>query len=316
MKFYIDNNSSTPVANQIQEQIKLAVMMGVFRNGDTLPSIRDIEKQTGINRSQIHKAYLALRRSGLLVLTRGKGTVVATSSDSPRSVEENCRKLSQTIITKVLQMGLSPTAFARYLSRHAQESEHNAPLILYVDTHTEIAEQTAEEISRLWQVPVRGLAIWDLKGALGRGTVHHKILVNHVMCDNVRSMLSKNKSDVIPVELRSSSISHEAMEKIQSNSSLVVIHRPQFSHSAKFILSGIRQLLEPRGVMISSCPVRDVSDFRKLVRKSGYDYYVAGPLVRGDVPPELRQDPRVLQIHAQLDPASLETARIRAGVIM
>jgi GntR family transcriptional regulator len=316
MKFYIDKNSSTPVASQVQEQIKLAVMMGVFRNGDTLPSIRDIEKQTGINRSQIHKAYLALRRSGLLVLTRGKGTVIATSPESPRSVEEDCRKLSKNVIARVLQMGLSPTAFARYLSRQAQEHEHNTPLILYVDTHAEMAEQTAEEISLLWHVPVHGVGIWDLKASMGPGRGRHKILVNHVMCDNVRSMLARNKSDVIPVELRSSSLSGEDLGRIQSNSSLVVFHRPQFSHSAKFILTGIRQLLEPRGVMISSHPVRDVSEFRKLVLKSEYDYYVAGPLVRGDVPPELRQDPRVLQIHAQLDAASLETARIRAGVIM
>ena len=54
MQFYIDKHSSIPVANQIQEQIKLAVMAGDFRNGDTLPSIRDIEKQTGVNRSHIH----------------------------------------------------------------------------------------------------------------------------------------------------------------------------------------------------------------------------------------------------------------------
>jgi GntR family transcriptional regulator len=316
MKFYIDNHSSTPVASQIQEQIKLAVMMGIFRNGDTLPSIRDIEKQTGINRSQIHKAYLALRRSGLLVLTRGKGTVVATSPDSPRSVDENCRKLSKQIITKVRQMGLSPTAFARYLSRQSQENEHNSPLIFFVDTHVEIAQETAEEISWWWQVPVRGLAIWDLKSTIGRGSSRHKILVNHVMCDNVRSMLPRNKSDVIPVELHSANLFPKALEQIPTNSSVVVIHRPQFSHSVKLILAGIRKLLEPKGIMISACSVRDVSDFRKLVDGSDHDYYVAGPLVRGDVPPELRQDPRILQIQAQLDPASLETARMRAGVIM
>ncbi len=316
MKFYIDKNSSTPIASQIQEQIKLAVMMGIFRNGDTLPSIRDIEKQTGINRSQIHKAYLALRRSGLLVLTRGKGSVVATATDSPRSIDENCRKLSSKIVSRVRQMGLSPTAFARYLGRHSQESERNAPFILYVDTHEEIAAQTAEEISRLWQVPVTGLALRDLKAAAGRGAARRKILANHVMCDEVRSLVSRNKSDVIPVEVRSSELTTGIVEKIKSNSSVVVIHRPQFSHSAQFILVGIRKQLEPRGITVTSCSVRDRSDFRKLVKSSQYDYYVAGPLVRGDVPPEMRQNPCVLQIQAQLDPVSLETARIRAGVII
>jgi GntR family transcriptional regulator len=316
MKFYIDKNSSTPVASQIQEQIKLAVMMGIFRNGDTLPSIRDIEKQTGINRSQIHKAYLALRRSGLLVLTRGKGSIVATATDSPRSIDENCRKLSGKIISRVRRMGLSPTAFARYLGRHSQESERNAPFILYVDTHAEIAEQTAEEISRLWQVPVAGLALQDLRGAVGRTAARRKILVNHVMCDEVRSMISRNKSDVIPVEVRSSELTAGIVEKIKSSSAVVVIHRPQFSHSAQFILAGIRKQLEPRGITVSSCSVRDMPDFRELVRSSRYDYYVAGPLVRGDVPPEMRQNPRVLQIQAQLDTASLEVARIKAGVII
>ena len=111
MEFYLDKSSSTPVANQIQEQIKLAVMMGIFRDGDTLPSIRDIEKQTGINRSQIHKAYLGLRQSGLLVLTRGKGTVVVAATDSPRIIDENCRKLSRNIILESPPNGRLPDGF-------------------------------------------------------------------------------------------------------------------------------------------------------------------------------------------------------------
>ena len=92
MEFHIEKHSSTPVSKQIEEQIKLAVMIGVFRNGDTLPSLRDIERQTGINRSQIHKAYQDLRKSGLLVLTRGKGSVITTATDYPKSLNENYAK--------------------------------------------------------------------------------------------------------------------------------------------------------------------------------------------------------------------------------
>jgi len=56
--------------------------------------------------------------------------LVATATDSPRTVDENCRKLSKSIISKIRQMGLSPTAFARYLSRYAQENERNTPFII------------------------------------------------------------------------------------------------------------------------------------------------------------------------------------------
>jgi GntR family transcriptional regulator len=314
MEFYIDHNSSIPVANQIQEQIKLAVMMGVFRKGDTLPSIRDIEKQTGINRSQIHKAYLALRKSGLLVLTRGKGSVVAAATESPRSVDENCRKLSKKIVSRVRQMGLSPTAFARYLSRHAQESERNAPFIIYVDTHEEAAAQTAEEISKLWQVPVIGVALDDLKAAVGKAATRRKILATHLMCDTVRTMLSRNKSDVIPVELRGSR--NIDLGSIKPNSSVLIIHLPQPSHRLQFILAEIRKDLEPREIKVSSAAVKNMPEFRELLKNSKFDFYLVGPGVRTEVPPEMRQDPRILQMEAQLDPASLEVARIRAGVII
>jgi GntR family transcriptional regulator len=316
MEFYIDKHSSIPVANQIQEQIKLAVAMGKFRDGDTLPSIRDIEKQTGINRSQIHKAYLGLRQSGLVVLTRGKGTVVATATDSPRAIDESCRKLSKNIISKVRRMGISPTAFGRYLSRYAQESERNAPFIMYVDIHEELTKERADEISQLWQVPVLGVALRDLKAAITRHPGRVKILASHLRCDSVRAMLPRNKSDAIPIEIHESEPAIKIVEKIKPNSSVLILYMPQPSHQVQFILSGLRRLMEPRGIRISSCSVRSRSHVRELLSKSEYDYYFIGPAARGEVPPELRNDPRILLTHSQLDPASLETARIRAGVII
>jgi GntR family transcriptional regulator len=316
MEFYIDKHSPTPVSAQIQEQIKLAVMMGVFRKGDTLPSIRDIEKQTGVNRSQIHKAYLEMRKAGLLVLTRGKGSIVATATEAPRSIDGNCRKLSKTIVSRVRRMGLSPTAFARYLSRYAQETERNLPLILYVDIHEEIASQMAEEVSRLWQVPVAGMALRNLKPAAGKGAPRHKILVNHIMYDSVTSILPRKKSDIISVEWSSTEQTEKVMQGVKPNSSVLVIHHAQPHHNLQFILARIRKQWESQGITIASASVRSMSGFRKLLNKSQYDYYLVGPRARGDVPRDLRQDPRVLQLVPQLDPASLEIARIRAGVII
>ena len=65
MEFYLDKNSTIPIIKQIQEQIKLSIAMGVLKRDDILPTIREVEKQTGINRGQVHRAYLALHQSGL-----------------------------------------------------------------------------------------------------------------------------------------------------------------------------------------------------------------------------------------------------------
>ncbi len=85
MEFQIEKNSPVPIIKQIQEQIKLSIAMGMLKRGDILPPIREVEKQTGINRGQIHRAYLALRESGLLSPAPGKRIAVAVSAAAPES---------------------------------------------------------------------------------------------------------------------------------------------------------------------------------------------------------------------------------------
>lgn len=316
MEFYIEKNSSTPVIKQIEEQIKWAVMMGIFRNGDTLPSIRDIEKQTGVHHSQIHKAYLALRRSGLVVLTRGKGSVISTASESPRVVNENCFELSRKMVAKARRLGLSPTAFARYFSRYSHESERKMPFISYVDDNEEIATQTADEISQLWQVPVKALTYRELKTAISRGSATQKIMVNHVMSDLVSSLLPRKKSAVIPVEVRISEQTVKLLSDIKPGASILLLHLPQPPHRLQYMIGQLRRLVPAPDVKISSRSVREVPDLNELLNSAQYDHYLIGPGARGHVPPEMKNNPRVVQIVPQLDPASLETARIRAGVVI
>ena len=316
MEFYIEKHSSTPAVKQIEEQIRFAVMMGIFRNGDTLPSIRDIEKQTGIHHSQIHKAYLALRRSGLLILTRGKGSVISTATDAPRSIGENCHKLSRQVTAKARQMGLSPTAFARYLSRHAQEDERKSPFIFYVDVNEEVASQTAADISRLWQVPVKGVTFHELTTMAAGDDSAQRILVNHILYENVRSEFRGKKSAIIPVEERASEQTIKLLSEIKPDSSVLLVHLPQPSHRLHYMIEQLKKLIKSPGVKVSSTSIRDVSGFSELVKTFRHDYYLVGPGVRGEVPHEMRQNPRILQIIPQLDPTSLETARIKAGVVI
>ncbi len=316
MEFYIEKHSSTPVVAQIEEQVKFAVMMGILRNGDTLPSIRDIEKQTGVHHSQIHKAYLALRRSGMLVLTRGKGSVISTATESPHTINENCLQLSRQITAEARRMGVSPTAFGRYLSRHAQESERNAPFISFVDFRGEIAVQTAAEISRLWQVPVTGLSFSEFKAAMKEGTLTPKILVNHVLHEYVRTLVSKRKVAAISVEVRVSERTIQQLAKIRPGSSVLLVHYSHPSHRVRYMIEQMRELIPSPDVRILSASIGRIPDLDELLGSPEYDYYLIGPGVRGEVPHDQRRNPRVVLIDPQLDLTSLESARIRAGVVI
>ena len=65
-----------------------------------------------------------------------------------------------------------------------------------------LAAHTADEISQLWQVPVLGVTLQGFEGGfIAKRPGRVKILVSHMMCDSVRAMLPRNKSDAIPIEL-------------------------------------------------------------------------------------------------------------------
>jgi DNA-binding transcriptional regulator YhcF (GntR family) len=316
MEFHIDKHSSIPAIAQIEEQIKLAIAMGTFRKGDTLPSIRDVEKQTGINRGIIYRAFLSLRRSGLLALTRGKGTVVAASISSNHLTNRKCLRLSESIISKVLQFGVSPTAFGRYLSRQALAVEKEEPLIAYVDRKKAVAERRSAEISRLWQVPVIGLSTSELKKALRNNPNLRKALCNHLNEKYVRSLKLDKKIDFIPIDVIYSEETIRDLSRIKSHSRILRVLAPPYIYSSRFIISQLRNWVRASHVEISSISASDISSYEKLLDGTRYDRVIVDRGVLANVPQKLQRSRRLLMLRFRFDSASLENARIRAGVII
>jgi hypothetical protein len=62
--------------------------------------------------------------------------------------------------------------------------------------------------------------------------------------------------------------------------------------------------------------VNEVADFSVLLNDSQYDRILVSPGARNKVPAEIQRSSRLLLLQMELDPAGLETARIRAGVIV
>jgi DNA-binding transcriptional regulator YhcF (GntR family) len=316
MRLHIEKHSSVPVVKQIQEQIKLSIAMGMLRTGDILPSIREIEKQTGINRGQIHRAYLALRQSGLLSPAPGKRTAVAVTAVAPHFINDKCQQLSRDVIKQIRRIGVPPTVFARYLSRNAQDNERRVPFIAYVDLEKEIALQRAEQVSQMWQVSVSGLTVEELKAAFDRGTGPRKVLVNHLIRDSIGSVPRGKKIDIIPIEIHYTKQTIRELGKVGANSFMLLVLPIHAVQGASFIVEQLHKWIKSRAAKISWIPVDDVADFEQLLKNSQYDRILVTPGARCKVPFELRLSSRILLLRMELDPGSLENARIRCGVII
>lgn len=77
----IDFQSDEAIYTQLCNQIIFGIATSQFRNGDTLPSVRVLADQIGINMHTVNKAYNVLKQEGYLKVNSRSGAVIAVDAD-------------------------------------------------------------------------------------------------------------------------------------------------------------------------------------------------------------------------------------------
>ena len=90
----IDFNSDEAYYIQLCNQIIIGIATERIREGDALPSVRQMAENIGINMHTVNKAYSVLRQEGFVKLDRRKGAVIALDIDKLRMIEEMRKELS------------------------------------------------------------------------------------------------------------------------------------------------------------------------------------------------------------------------------
>lgn len=83
----IDFNSNEAIYIQLRNQIVLGIATAEIREGDNLPSVRELAENIGINMHTVNKAYTILKQEGYVKLDRRRGAVVALDYDKIRAIE-------------------------------------------------------------------------------------------------------------------------------------------------------------------------------------------------------------------------------------
>ena len=84
----IDFNSDEAIYIQLRNQIILGIATSRIQEGDTLPSVRQLADNIGINMHTVNKAYSLLRQEGFVSIDRRKGAVICLDVDKIRATEE------------------------------------------------------------------------------------------------------------------------------------------------------------------------------------------------------------------------------------
>lgn len=84
----IDFNSDEAIYIQLRNQIIMGIATSSIQEGDTLPSVRQLADNIGINMHTVNKAYNVLRQEGFLQLDRRRGAVICIDVDKLQALED------------------------------------------------------------------------------------------------------------------------------------------------------------------------------------------------------------------------------------
>lgn len=107
MFYMMDFDSEEALYLQLRNQIILGIAKESIHEGDSLPSVRDMAENIGINMHTVNKAYLSLKADGYVRLDRRRGAVVSIDYDKIRAVSQLRETLTRALAEAVCK-DLSP----------------------------------------------------------------------------------------------------------------------------------------------------------------------------------------------------------------
>ena len=96
--FSLNYGDRRPLYQQIIEKYKELVLTGALKEGEKIPSVRELAATLAINSNTIQRAYRELENQGYILSVPAKGSFVAPvkAADLPR-LEELRRKLRELV---------------------------------------------------------------------------------------------------------------------------------------------------------------------------------------------------------------------------
>ena len=100
MWFNINMRSPVPIYKQIKRNIYKLLLRGEIKDGEMLPSIRDLASSIRVNPNTVARSYREMESEGIVVARQGLGYIIITNRNQIRKIilEELKKDLSDYLI--------------------------------------------------------------------------------------------------------------------------------------------------------------------------------------------------------------------------
>lgn len=113
MLIELDFSSDKPIYEQLYECIIISMAKGHLKAGDSLPSVRALAEEIGINLHTVNKTYNLLKEEGYVNIDRRKGAIINNLPIcSLEKAEASLSEPLTLLIAKAHLMGIDETTFS------------------------------------------------------------------------------------------------------------------------------------------------------------------------------------------------------------
>ena len=129
----LDFNSDIPIYTQIREQIIKSIASGDLKINESLPSVRNMAEEIGVNLHTVNKSYNLLKDDGYINIDRRKGAIVNKlpldkTSDNINKIES----MLDLLVAQSYLLGMSREEFLNYSNKLFDKYEVKDYEYLYI----------------------------------------------------------------------------------------------------------------------------------------------------------------------------------------
>ncbi len=119
MLIRLDPADARPIYQQIVDEVRRAVVLGMLAPEDPLPSVRALASELRVNPNTVQQAYRELERVEVAYSRRGQGTFVART-DAPAERESLARDVAERALRDARRYGIEPDELLAAIARAAE----------------------------------------------------------------------------------------------------------------------------------------------------------------------------------------------------
>jgi GntR family transcriptional regulator len=320
MRFYLDSASKIPVQVQLQDQIKLGIAVGRLRPGETLPSVRDLERDLGVGKNSIWRVYKELEKIGLVSLRQGKGAQVSNGAPSEKRKDKlaECERLSTEAVQRLLKVKIHPASFAAYFQQYLSRTCGEEPTLIFSECNQTETDAFSRQISDSWSVDVRGITFDDLKTQQVRKTLtkNARVITNAYHLDELTKLVKGTGAEVVGLKFRWDRRLVRRIERLKEGATILLIFDdPDKTQSGELILGEFKSFIESRRISIVLKSLSEAGNLDHLKEGKKFNLILFSNRLWDHLPKSIKKSPLVSRPTLQIDPTSLEEVRNHVGVV-